>query len=306
MHAWLACAALLLALPALAQDPPPEVLLRQHGGIYVEPPSGVDPLYVPDGPRGWTAPGQPGHPLDIELSLEMPLPGRKDSAASTATQGPRPTSATWQALLRWRPMGAAPWFAQLVFYRYLQPSRQQSWNPDYSYAFGYDDGRPDTWHLVYANFTGTRLHPHGALHEGRLNFPEGQWTLGRRFSLPLSLQPLLLVGDGDRSTCSADLHLTPRYDDERAGKLAASLGCLYERPGGWYLQAELFAYPQRSQQQPWDPDFTYGLGWKGAGPGTFSLRYSNYSGNRWPWRHPAPGEGRFNNGSIGVSWSLPL
>lgn len=295
---------------AMAQDPPPDVMTRQHGGAYVTPPSDVNSAYVPEGPDGFPRGQGTGSPLHLELSLDVPLRGRNAGILGAGSQGARPASPTVQALLRWTPLPGQPWFAQAVFYGYLQGDRQQPWNPDYSYAFGYDDGRPDTWHLVYGNYTGTRWRPHPEQGEGRFNVPEGQWTVGRRFPLPRFLQPWLLVGDGDLSTCNADLHFTPRYEDfasagRRSGKTSVSLGCLYVRPSGWFGQLELFAYPQGSQQQPWDPDFTYGFGWRGTQAGTLSLRYSNYSGNRLPWRHTSGSEGRFDSGSISLSWSLP-
>ncbi len=202
------------------------------------------------------------------------------------------------------------WFAQLTLFRYLQPDRQQPWHPDFSYAFGYDAGRPGTWSLVYANYTGTRFEPDRAAGEHRFNFPEGQWTLSRRFALPAALEPALLVGDGDQASCSANAHLMPRFVDAASGglgryKKALSLGCRYSRASGWYAEAAVFAYPQGRQQQPWDPDFTYAFGYAPAGPGRVSLRYNNYSGNRFPGRVRGPGEGSFRSGSIMAAWSTP-
>jgi hypothetical protein len=88
-------------------------------------------------------------------------------------------------------------------------------------------------------------------------------------------------------------------------KTSVSLGCRYTRPEGWYAEAAVFAYPQGSQQQPWDPDFTYGFGYAGARAGGLLLKYENYSGNRFPGRARAPGEGSFRSGSVSLSWSTP-
>jgi hypothetical protein len=191
--------------------------------------------------------------------------------------------------------------------RYLRDDRQQPWHPDFSYACGYDDRHPGTWSLFYANYTGTRLHPDGAAGEHRFNFPEGQWTLAYRYALPAALEPTLLVGDDDRADCSANVHLLPRFARLEGGsgkrKTSLSLGCRYTRPEGWYLEAAVFAYPQRGQQQPWDPDYTYGFGYADAGPGTLTVKYNNYSGNRFPGRERGPGEGSFRSGSVSISWS---
>jgi hypothetical protein len=88
-------------------------------------------------------------------------------------------------------------------------------------------------------------------------------------------------------------------------KTALSLACRYTRPQGWYAEAAVFAYPQHGQQQPWDPDFTYGFGYADWRPGTLSVKYNNYSGNRFPGRTRGTGEGTFRSGSISVSWSVP-
>jgi hypothetical protein len=57
-----------------------------------------------------------------------------------------------------------------------------------------------------------------------------------------------------------------------------------------------------AQQQPWDPDFTYGFGYFDFHSGTFSVQYNNYSGNRFPWRHRGPHTGTFAYGGISISW----
>lgn len=298
-----------LALPALAQDPAPNVLTQQHGGRYVEPPAHVDPAFVPPGPDGRPTQPETREPLQLQLSLDFPLRGGSTANVGSGTQGSTATSPTVQAQLRWYPLPESWWFAQVVFYGYLRGERQQAWNPDFTYSFGYDDWHPDTWHLVYANYTGTRFHPDTAAGESRFNFPEGQWTAGRKFSLPKPLEPWFLVGDGDRSICSANSHLMPRYEDlasgtTKSGKVSFSLGCRYERPGGWFAHLAVFAYPDRSQQQPWDPDFTYGFGYDDWHPGSVSVRYNNYSGNRFPGRERGPGEGSFRSGSVTVTWKV--
>jgi hypothetical protein len=302
------CAALLALLPCLsfAQDAPPAVLTEQRGGTYVRPPEKVDPKYLPTGPdaRPDVAAGPPA--LSLQLTFEMPLRSGGSANLGRGTQGSTAASPNLQALVRWHPIRGSYWFVQGVFYKYLRGDRQQAWHPDFTYSFGYDDWHPDTWSLVYANYTGTRFQP--AAGESRFNFSEGQWTLGYKFALPQRLEPWLLVGDGDSSTCGANLHFMPRYVEfttggTRSGKTSASLACRYMRPSGWYADLAVFAYADRSQQQPWDPDFTYGFGYFDSRPGTLSLKYNNYSGNRFPGRSRGAGEGTFRSGSISLTWS---
>jgi hypothetical protein len=62
-------------------------------------------------------------------------------------------------------------------------------------------------------------------------------------------------------------------------------------------------YPDKTQQQPWNPDYTYGFGFFDWHPGTISVQYNNYSGNRFKLSDRAAGTGHFQNGSISVAWS---
>jgi hypothetical protein len=299
-----------LAGAAAGQEIPPVVGTQQRGGIYIEPPARVDPVYTPAGPDAPAEVPAGAPPLSLQLALDLPLRGGGSASLGAGVQGSTAASPTLQAQVRWTPVRNSWWFLQATFYRYLQGDRQQAWHPDYSYGFGYDDWHPGTWSLYYGNYTGTRFHPDRAAGERSFNFPYGQWTLAYRFALPAALEPAFLVGDGDRATCNANAHLTPRYTDFETGndgrrKKALSLGCRYERPVGWYFEAALYAWPDRSQQQPWDPDFTYSFGYADWRPGSVSVRYNNYSGNRYPGRARAPGEGTFRSGSISVWWMVP-
>jgi hypothetical protein len=297
-----------LALPAWAAAQAPNVGTVQRGGTYVEPPARVDPIYTPR--ERSAVPGADGDqpPLTLQLTLDIPLRSGGTAGLGRGVQGSTAASPTVQAALRWTPLADSGWFAQLVAHRYLRSDRQQAWHPDFSYAFGYEHFRPGTWSLVYANYTGTRLRPDRQAREGRFNFPQGQWTLSHRFELPAALEPVLLMGDGDNALCSANAHLVPRFTDfrtggERSGKKSLSLGCRYTRPEGWFAEAALYAWPSRGEQQPWDPDFTYGFGYEHPGPGRLTVKYNNYSGNRFPGRDRGPGEGTLRSGSISLTWS---
>jgi hypothetical protein len=299
-----------VTLLAGAQETPPSVITQQRGGIYIPPPEQVDPVYIPNGPNAGPAKSDLGPPLTLQLTVDAPLRHGSTAALGSGVQGSTSASASVQAQLRWMPLRPSWWFAQVAFYKYLRPEWQQPWHPDFTYSFGYDDPRPGNWGLFYANYTGTRLQPNEAAGEHRFNFPEGQWTIARRFALPKSLEPTLLVGDGDSALCSAEGHLMPRFERVEGGppghdKVSLSLGCRYMRPHGWYFDTSVFVYPRGGQQQPWDPDFTYGFGYADWRPGQLAIRYNNYSGNRFPGRERAPGEGRFDSGSISVTWTVP-
>lgn len=302
----------LIAVPAFACAgafaQAPVMGTQQRGGTYVEPPAVVDPVYTPSGPNASQTAARQHPSLTLQLTIDVPLRSGGSASLGRGAQGSTAASPTLQAALRWTPWRDSHWFAQLTLLRYLRGERQQPWHPDFTYAFGYEDWRPGTWSLVYANYTGTRFEPDRAAGEGRFHFPQGQWTLSRRFALPAVVEPVFLAGDGDQAQCSANAHLMPRYVEfttggERSGKASLSLACRYTRPEGWYADLALYAYPRGAQQQPWDPDFTYGFGYEHPGPGRVAVRYNNYSGNRFPGRARGAGEGSFRSGSVSITWS---
>jgi hypothetical protein len=304
-RSWALLLAVLVVSAAQAQTASTPAVQAQRGGTFIEPPERVDPLYLPQGPD---QPGQaPWREPVLQLRLTAEVPLRSGQSVGSGTQGGRPASPTLQALLRWRGLDDPAWYAQVAFFRYLGSDEQRPWDPDFTYAFGYDDGQPGRWAFFYANYTGTRLHPDPALGESRFNFPQGQWTASYRFLLPEGMRSTLLVGDGDSALCHADANWVPTYTQANtsalgSNKYSLALGCRYSRPYGWFAHATAFAWPDRSRQQPWDPDYTYGLGWTSPAPGGPTIQYANYSGNRWPGRAGAPGEGTLRSGSISVSW----
>ena len=200
------------------------------------------------------------------------------------------------------------WFAQTTFYVYLNPSKQQPWNPDFSYSFGYDDWHPYTFSLVYSNYGGNRFHPNPALHQQFTVVPDGTYSLGWKFHLPSRIENQLKLTDSSAMGWSVAYNLTPRYTDAKTLKTLGpkqSLTLSYSNTfyKNFYGNITVYGYPNPSQEQPWNPDYTYGFGYFDYRPGKFSVQYNNYSGNRFPWKKSSPGTGRLGNGGISISWN---
>lgn len=198
------------------------------------------------------------------------------------------------------------WFASATYYRYLDTRSQADWNPDFSYTFGYDDWHPYTLSLIYANYGGNRIFPSDG--ESRTEFQQGTWSLGWKFPVPKDIADIFLVDRSGGIACALNFNLTPEYFDLAASenkdfKQVLSLGCKYIITGNWYINWAVNYYPDYSQQQPWDPDFTYGFGYFDWHPGSITVQYNNYSGNRYPGRRSGDETGRFIDGEVMVSWS---
>jgi hypothetical protein len=230
--------------------------------------------------------------VSLRLAFDYPL-SQAEGDEGLGQQGARSPSPTLQAALRYTPL--TYWFASLSLYRYLEPQRQQSWNPDFGYAFGYDDWHPYTFSLTYGNNGGNRVNPKAG--ESVTHFDQGTWSLGFKFPLPEALKSTFTTGNGDAVGCVTAYSYTPRYSDSasnglKSGKQVATLGCRYSMPGWWYVNATAYLYPDAAQRQPWDPDFTYGFGRFDWHPGELSIQYNNYSADH-----------RLRSGSVVLSWS---
>jgi|GEM_PF-6704670 len=242
--------------------------------------------------------------VKLRLGIDYPLRTNENGDVGAGTQGEPAVSPTFQAEFRVEPVSY--WFGSIAFYRYLYGDRQRPWNPDFTYTFGYDDWHPDTISLVYGNYAGNRLRP--ASSETHAHFSEGTWSLGYKFRMPKALDPIFKADEKHEVICIVNAHVTPRYTTLQDTSLqkykrALSLGCRYMLPSNLYANLTVFYYPDHSQQQPWDPDFTYSFGYFDWRPGTISVQYNNYSGNRFAWRNGNDGQGGFRAGSVSVFWS---
>lgn len=249
------------------------------------------PPPAPPGPNAWIL--QPG--FDFPLTTAEPSVGGASTQGTQLSGSPRA-----QVTLRFSPRET--WFARITGYVYLNSDRKRPWNPDFTYSFGYDSWRPGTFGLTYDNYGGNRWHPDSDRDERVTRFDEGTVTASYKFRMPGALESLFEPDGERRWSASVAAHLVPRYprqNDTTRGEWKRSLSFgvrsrFYKR---LYVEGRAFVYPTADQQQPWDPDFTYGLGWFDWRPGTLSIQYGNYSGNRWFGRSK-PGTGAVRNGSI--------
>lgn len=51
-------------------------------------------------------------------------------------------------------------------------------------------------------------------------------------------------------------------------------------------------------------DYSYSFGYAGYTPGSFSVQYANYAGTRYPGHDS--GSGKFREGTISLTWFLPI
>jgi hypothetical protein len=239
----------------------------------------------------------PLHGLTLTPGLSIPLSRGPSPDESSPVRNGGSTMATLTA--RYEPRES--WFATVTGYAYLEPDRRQPWQGDFSYAFGYDDWRPNTFSLLYSNYGNNRASGQDAGER----FLEGTVSGAYKFNLPAVIAEPMLIDRSQTIGCRVAYNVSPRYERENGSiasdKHSAQAGCRYPIWKRAYFDWTVYTY-LRGEQRSWDPDFTYGFGWFDWRPHRVSVQYSNYSGNRWPGREPAPRTGRFRDGQVTVTW----
>ena len=207
--------------------------------------------------------------------------------------------------IRYNPLSS--WFVGLKFSNYLNEELQTDSDPDFEYSFGYDDWRPWTMSLVYENSAGNRFNPDRPLGQKTSDFNQGTWTLGWKVRPSDKIQERLRFDDTSSLDCKLGLTITPKYfrastSSQDRWQRYSSFGCKYTVYKRWYVSLEARLYGS-DQQNPWNPDFTWGFGYFDWRPGKISVAYFNDAGNRFPWSGDDQGTTRFKDGTISVFWS---
>lgn len=246
--------------------------------------------------------------LTFNAAFDLPLSYDEGEAQGEQTQGEETFRSPRISLtMRYSPP-ATHLFARLTAHAYLDRSRKAPWNPDFTYSFGYEDWRPGTLAVTYDNYNGNRFNPDDRRNEKVTRLEEG--TISVVYKIPISetIEAIFVPKPENRLSASVGAHFTPRFHDESAAergewKQTLSLGLRNRFYRSWYVEARAYYYPVDGQQQSWDPDYTYGLGWFDWRPGKISVQYSNYAANRFPGREQRPRKATWRDGAVSVSWS---
>ncbi|TAE26772.1 MAG: hypothetical protein EAZ92_10385 [Candidatus Kapaibacterium sp.] len=225
------------------------------------------------------------------------------------SQGVALSSAVLGLSLSYKPISY--WFVSVSVMRYFFPSQKQSWNPDFTYSFGYNDWHPYTFSFVYSNHQGNRLFPSIASGEVVTRFWEGNFSLGWKFPSAKLIEHLCVVHPSGGIGHSLHLNIHPQYriqgakhDELGYWKTALSFSTKYTIYEQIYANFTVFWYPIHGQQQPWDPDFTYGIGFFDWHPYTLSVQYNNHVGGRFPWNPSNAKLKGLLDGTLSLSWSF--
>lgn len=243
-------------------------------------------------------------PLRAVFPLAVPF-----DPANPSTQGPPPNNLLAFASATYFPLGY--WFLNFSYFQFIGRKEVLPWHPDFTYSFGYNDWHMYTFSLIYGNYGGNRFAPDAAKGEQVTRFDQGTWSLGFKFPAPQFMRSWMEFHPTSNVQHLLNLNVIPSYYNVGTSRYEQwqtflSLQTRYNIYDYFFGLLTFFYYPSPSQQQPWNPDFTYGFGYANWNSFTVSVQYNNYSGNRFPWNKPAENTGNFLDGILSVSFNITL
>lgn len=226
-----------------------------------------------------------------------------------STQGLPPENMLAFASVTYFPLGY--WFVNFSYFQFIGRTAVLPWHPDFTYSFGYNDWHDYTFSLIYGNYGGNRFSPNVAAGERVTQFGQGTCSLGFKFPAPQFLRSVAEFHETSLLQHQLNVNVIPEFYSTQSSRFEAwqtflSLQTRYNIYSHFFGLLTLYYYPVAQQQQPWNPDFTYGFGYADWHSATFSVQYNNYSGNRFPWNKPAENTGSFFDGILSVSFSVTL
>jgi hypothetical protein len=177
-----------------------------------------------------------------------------------------------------------------TFYKNLNRSTNVRWLSDYEYSIGRYNWRSNKFNYGYENYANNKYSDD--LKTFGDKFLEGYYFISYSHSLAKGLTRKISL---DSSTNLKFVYFV-RYSIKYRDQFNVSHGSLFSgKPtlgGGLritlykniYVESAVYFYfNPKVQQQPWDPDYSYGFGYFNYHSFRCSLTYANWAVNRFPW-----------------------
>lgn len=166
--------------------------------------------------------------------------------------------------------------------KYWNPASQRDWDPDFTYAVTYRATKKLTF--SYSNYSAQFDGPEGDFIRG---LTSGNLRLSYAF-------PKIQLPNDTSIACSGSIGL-PNPTTH-----STNIRCSYGVTSKLRLAATVyFHFPD--QQGQYEPDYSYTASYRLTDD--WSVSYSNYSNNRFPWnKGESPGPG-FRGGSLALTYS---
>ncbi len=177
-----------------------------------------------------------------------------------------------------------------TFYKNFGNKESQIWLPDFTYSFGRYHWKPRTLNFGYENYNSNKYSD--SKKELWSKFKQGYIFVSYAQLIPEAYIHKIKIDNSSNIRLSYFMRYTPNYNTLNniqqegflSGKLYSGIFLRYTIAWNIYLETAIYYYlnPKKTKQ-PWDPDWTYGFGYFDWRPFRFSLNYSNYAINKFPW-----------------------
>lgn len=177
-----------------------------------------------------------------------------------------------------------------TFYKNFNPEANVRWIGDFSYAIGRFTWRPNKFNYGYENFVHNKYTD--SWDELGKKFMEGSYFVSYSHFLPEQVLDKIRLDSTTNVRLTYFTKYAVMYRDENDkrhgglldGKPVMGMGIRYTMFWNIYIEGGTYFYfNPAKQQQPWDPDYSYGFGYFDWRAFRFSLTYGNWAINRFPW-----------------------
>ncbi|MDF2436652.1 MAG: putative exported protein [Bacteroidota bacterium] len=176
-----------------------------------------------------------------------------------------------------------------TFYYDFNPKAAAIWTSNYTYSIGRYNWKPYRFNYGYENYINNRYKDN--IKEVGDKFLQGYYFLS--FSHPLfdTVPKLFRIDESSSFKVTYFARYSIKYMDKfnhlngglDNGKFYFGAGMRYTIFKKLYVEGAVYYYPEMSKKQPWDPDYSYGLGYFDWRSFRLSFTYGNWAVNRFPW-----------------------
>jgi len=176
-----------------------------------------------------------------------------------------------------------------VFYKDFNPNAVAPWISDYTYTFGRYNWRPGKFNYGYENYVNNKYTDNLKVFSEK--FLQGYYFVSYSHFLSDKLTRKIKLD----STTNLRFTYFSRYAISYInaaneieggllyGKFLLGASFRYTIYRNIYIESAVYYYPDKTKQQPWDPDYSYGFGYFDWRSFRLTVSYGNWAVNRFPW-----------------------
>jgi hypothetical protein len=198
----------------------------------------------------------------------------------------------------------------LTFYQDLNKKAVAPWSPHLNYSIGRYQWRLNKFNYGYENYLPNRFDENGT--QWRNKFFQGYYYVSYSHLLPDSLRKYTQIDSTSMLKITYFFRYYINYNGEglnsnptkfEYSKQVFGASVRYIMGRNIFIEFAPVIHLKKRTQLPWDPDFTYGIGYFDYRAFRISASYNNYGPNRWPWNHTEALTNKFVDGNFRLAFN---